>query len=155
MSQQTPMWIQQLVNSLSVTQRTKLRTMPRVEQQKWFQQKLTEKRQHLFHNRQYKQTWLKFNGLIENTKDDILIECMNEIINLFGGVKSILKLMAKSVNRDYLQPMYQIVKTQKLKHENDKPINENNENIYQKQHVFSTIPYECISYICGYLLLFS
>eukprot|EP01084_Bolivina_argentea_P047768 88041_1 len=102
--------------------------------------------------------WLKVNQLLEETSEHILHDCMKDIIAHYG-LKSLLKTIAKSKRKNInkLNSIYEIIRQQKVKHQNisrsTSPNNrlKNNQELQTKRSPFCKIPDENISHICDYL----
>eukprot|EP01084_Bolivina_argentea_P044651 82157_1 len=102
-------------------------------------------------------TWLKFNRLVDETNDNVLMKCADKITNTLGGTKQLLKIISKTVQLDMLNNIYQTLITEKVQYHNNKPNSspnsdyDDNNDINMNQNVFSSLPNECISHICAYL----
>eukprot|EP01084_Bolivina_argentea_P129651 228968_1 len=110
------------------------------------------------------QTKLKINGLLQKCSEVHLNKCLSEIINLFGGIESLLVFIVKNCEMNKLDSIYHIARKIKIESHNSSNINtilnyfkpesyEMNENIpiEKKQNVFNLIPNESITNICSFL----
>eukprot|EP00483_Globobulimina_turgida_P011107 UN11128 len=126
-------------------------------------------------DRDHLRKWLQTNRLLDDVHDNILKQCLTDIIEIFDGnhnIKWLLKLITKNANFKQIQSMNEIVAKRKRKfdrenmnkhpsetdiYENPDPSNTINtiNTINTSISSFSLIPNECIAHICGYLTKFN
>eukprot|EP01084_Bolivina_argentea_P264653 448379_1 len=94
--------------------------------------------------------WLKMGCLLDEVNDNILIRCFPEIIQLYGGYKSLLLTLLQLSHLQQLNPMYDIIQQQFRKY----LLSKKKENNYKTETIhlsLSNISNASISHICGYL----
>eukprot|EP01084_Bolivina_argentea_P045969 84620_1 len=106
---------------------------------------------------------LKINSILQNFTDCVSDKCLQEVIELFGGSKSILLFIFKHANINTLNKIYEITIKYKNRDQKNNILNYfqfetkkfnkiNSDNIWDnKKNLFKTLPNDCISNICNYL----
>eukprot|EP01084_Bolivina_argentea_P079089 143514_1 len=111
------------------------------------------------------QHWLKFNRLLSDTDDTILKECMNEVLDTFGGWNNLFMFISKFAEQSQIESMYKALINLKLNHQSiDNPSTEQqntteDEDIEIKDvdnqecliNPFLILPNETLGHICSFL----
>lgn len=87
---------------------------------------------------------LKTNQLFDKLDKNALKHCMEQIIQTFGGYKSMLYFITQYANQNQLNSIHEITKQRMLQ--------QKKQQNHQKQSnsLFHQLPNECISYILGF-----
>eukprot|EP01084_Bolivina_argentea_P308883 534205_1 len=88
-----------------------------------------------------KDNYFKISRFLDDLDDNILIQCMDDISNVFGGHREILKFILKNAPNHVADQFYQLM----LNKHQDNTINS------IQNSIFESIPNECMSHIIDYL----